>query len=289
MSQVWDYNFTGNRKLVMLCLADHCDDNGQSCYPSVPLIAWKTDISTRTVQRILSDLRAENVISIAAEATRYKPNEYHVHLKNATPKEPFRPPIRGDKMSPLTPKSGVTKTTVRGDILSPLDPRSGVTKTTVRGDKNEIRGDKNDRSGVTKTTVRGDTAVSPDPSLDPSLDPSIDPSIDPSSSSVETKLDQPELDDDDDLVIFYRNNISEKVTPHIKGKIADLAIEYSRGDTMDAMIRAADNSAESIAYIETILKNDRNGKQKPKRAFGKSHYEEPASSVLNEYADIIIG
>lgn len=56
MSQVWEYSETeGSERLVMLALADFCDDEG-FCFPGITRIAKKCRISERTVQRIISSL-----------------------------------------------------------------------------------------------------------------------------------------------------------------------------------------------------------------------------------------
>ncbi|WP_165311024.1 helix-turn-helix domain-containing protein [Vibrio ziniensis] len=58
MSYVWDIPlFKGSDKLVMLCLADHADDNGV-CWPSIDTIARKSGVSPTTVKSTLKKLEA---------------------------------------------------------------------------------------------------------------------------------------------------------------------------------------------------------------------------------------
>ncbi|AGN34155.1 O protein [Vibrio phage VD1] len=58
MSYVWDISlFKGSDKLVMLCLADHADDNGV-CWPSIDTIARKSGVSPTTVKSTLKKLEA---------------------------------------------------------------------------------------------------------------------------------------------------------------------------------------------------------------------------------------
>ncbi len=58
MSYVWDIpEFKGSDKLVMLCLADHADDDGL-CWPSIDTIARKSGVSPTTVKATLKKLEA---------------------------------------------------------------------------------------------------------------------------------------------------------------------------------------------------------------------------------------
>lgn len=58
MGMVWNYHVTGNERDVLLAMADHAHDDGSSCYPSVPRLAWKIGISERTIQRIIAKMVA---------------------------------------------------------------------------------------------------------------------------------------------------------------------------------------------------------------------------------------
>ncbi|ASI92471.1 helix-turn-helix domain-containing protein [Vibrio mediterranei] len=56
MSWVWDVStLKGSDKLLMLCLADHADDNGM-CWPSIETMARKSGISVSTVKSTLKKL-----------------------------------------------------------------------------------------------------------------------------------------------------------------------------------------------------------------------------------------
>ena len=49
-------------KLVLLCLADHADENGENCFPSQRRIAQKTDLRKETVTRAVRALRDRGLI-----------------------------------------------------------------------------------------------------------------------------------------------------------------------------------------------------------------------------------
>ena len=53
-----------NVKLVLMALADACDDEGY-CWPSVPALARKTSLDDCSVQRILNQPKAGGLIRVA--------------------------------------------------------------------------------------------------------------------------------------------------------------------------------------------------------------------------------
>lgn len=68
MSEVWARQVPPNLRLVALALADHADHDGRNAHPGVDLLAWKTDLDRRTVQRHLRALEALGLIEAAAYA-----------------------------------------------------------------------------------------------------------------------------------------------------------------------------------------------------------------------------
>jgi hypothetical protein len=113
-SRVWKLQLRPPEKLVLLKLADCCDDEGANAFPSVSRIARECGMSDRTVQRSLALLRSKGLVSVQAEhdcAGRF-PTTYKIH------------PERGDTVTP-----GVTNTTDPGDTVTP----DLVTTTTYPG------------------------------------------------------------------------------------------------------------------------------------------------------------
>lgn len=113
MSQVWGLDLKRDRKIVLMALADHADDEGY-CYPSAAYVGWKTDYSERQIQRILDKLEKDRLIRVAKEHTPTTPRIYQLLLDNAPKKEKYkRKPVgRGNIFE------GVTSGQRRGDILS---------------------------------------------------------------------------------------------------------------------------------------------------------------------------
>ena len=64
MTHVWDnYKTGGSKKLVMLAIADSCNDMGE-CYPGVERIAEKSCMTKRYAQKILRELETDGDIRI---------------------------------------------------------------------------------------------------------------------------------------------------------------------------------------------------------------------------------
>lgn len=150
MAEVWTLHLSSGQRDVLLVMADHANDDG-ICWPSVPLIAWKTDKDVRSVQRILRDLETAGVITCIANESggRGRSRVYHLHLEKGDKKSPFvSDPLEREEIARLT--SGNTDVEVtqiaKGGELSPIPER--VTTARVNGD-----------AGARK----GDTAMSPEP------------------------------------------------------------------------------------------------------------------------------
>ena len=121
MALIWDSQMpTSTHKLVLLAFADHANDNGGSCFPSIRKVAIKTQISQRQVQRIVADLKLNGLLIAMKPPRGHKTPSYQ---------------IRGDRMTPLRcdddtgVASGVTDEPARGDThdaagVTPMSPKS---------------------------------------------------------------------------------------------------------------------------------------------------------------------
>lgn len=105
----------GNHKLVMLALADFCDDQGL-CWPSVGRIAKKSSISERSVQRILGDLVDQGWLGVNRAVGRGHTSRYWMLFE------------KGDRLAPLvsekvtTGTEKVTNRTIKGDTAMSPEP-----------------------------------------------------------------------------------------------------------------------------------------------------------------------
>ena len=62
MAGVFDDDLPSSEKLVLLAMADHADDTGKNCFPSIPRIARKSSMTRRGVQKVLRRLEEKGRI-----------------------------------------------------------------------------------------------------------------------------------------------------------------------------------------------------------------------------------
>lgn len=122
MNWAWRQQLTPTGKLVLMSLADAADDHGV-CWPSVPTVARKCCVSSRTVRRIMQTLIACDLLS--AEP-RYRPdgscssNRYRLQLGG------------GDKLSPAPERADIMPCLER-----PGPPDARVSPGTTKGTEKE--------------------------------------------------------------------------------------------------------------------------------------------------------
>lgn len=156
MAKVWECQFSKDEQSILLAMADHAQDDGTHCYPSVPWIAWKTDYSDRQVQRTIRKLCARGVLVLVRRGGRGRGHEYRIVLSTAKAKAPFgggkgdtvSPQLqKGDVVSPITePILAVQK----GDIASPQSEKGDTMSPQVGAEKGDIlarKGDICDKKG----------------------------------------------------------------------------------------------------------------------------------------------
>ncbi len=151
MGQCFSIVLTRVARDVLQALSDHAKDDGTGAFPSVALLAWKTDLSERQTQRVLKKLASMQLIERVAYAKggRGRTPHYRVNIAAGTQKAPFESHQKGDNQ-----KSPFTAT--KGDISR----SKRVTFRTVKGDI---------------SSQKGDMKMSPDPSSEPSVEPSHTP------------------------------------------------------------------------------------------------------------------
>lgn len=94
-SRVWERSAaTGNAFVVLLKIADNCDDHGRNAWPSIDTLACYCRCSRSTVKRCIAELVALGELEVTAKAggrnpgTRYSPNLYRVLLDERGQSEP---------------------------------------------------------------------------------------------------------------------------------------------------------------------------------------------------------
>lgn len=81
---VWDLDIPTNRKIVLLRMAGHAQDDGSRIFPSVAHVVSKTGLGKRTVQAILAELVDAGVLVVVKPGGgRQKSTEYRLDIVKA--------------------------------------------------------------------------------------------------------------------------------------------------------------------------------------------------------------
>lgn len=138
MSRIFRQPMGGaNRKALAVRLADFADDEGRGIFPSVDRLAAETELSVRTVQRLMADFVQEGILVLVKKASGRpgETNRYDFDLVRL-----FAPRVSQEN-NPVAEETG--------DTVSPVESgQTGVTVTQT--------GDTDDRDGchgVTRTVI----------------------------------------------------------------------------------------------------------------------------------------
>lgn len=154
------YPVGGTEKLVVLALADWCNDDGESLHPSIERIAKRACVNVRSTQRVLSGLISDGLVEVIGNAIGGAPGatrDYRLRLDRI--EEMRDTGVTGDTRERL----------VRKDRKP---PRTGVAAD-IRGNPTGVTGDTGVADDVrrvspmTETGVTGDTQSSIEPSIEP--------------------------------------------------------------------------------------------------------------------------
>ena len=119
---VWELQLPREEKYVLLCLADHADHEGNNVYPSIGLIAWKSDYSERRVQELMRRLERRGLlVKVDEHFGRGKTIKYRIDLSAGTFREPRK---KGAKISPISAQGKIGK----GEIPQGKRVRGSVVK-----------------------------------------------------------------------------------------------------------------------------------------------------------------
>jgi Helix-turn-helix domain len=115
MAQVWKSPLPAGQKIVLLALADNCNDQG-ICYPSISTIAEKCSISERSVFNHIDSFKRLNIIT--CESRTGRSTIYTLHPCN------FCTPATVAPLQPLhpTPATVAPLTINEPSIEPPIEP-----------------------------------------------------------------------------------------------------------------------------------------------------------------------
>lgn len=117
MADVWEFGPEDAADCsVLLILADHGNDDGTNCFPSIERIAKRARRSERTVERSIAALEKGGWIAVKKGVGRGNFSSYRVNVEF----------LKRRQVDAFNEKERVTNATIKGDIL------------TVKGDKRDI-------------------------------------------------------------------------------------------------------------------------------------------------------
>ena len=130
MSRLFKMNLGGcNRKLLAVRLADFADDDGRGIYPGVARLAAETELSERTIQRILADFVREGILVVVRGATG-RPGIANAYDFDLARLFTYKPETTGDSVSPVETTETGDNPAERGDT-GDRDGCHGVTRTVI--------------------------------------------------------------------------------------------------------------------------------------------------------------
>lgn len=157
MVYVWTTPYSGAKKLMLMAIADRCDDEGV-CFPGVDTLAQKCCVEKRAAQSMITSLEKDGeIVVVVGKGTKTKhgpTNLYYMKRYRETIGLPT--PTAPARIIQITPKGMQDSTSLKKD-----------------GMQNSAS------QGMQKTTSQGMQNSASNPSVNPSVDPSVKESAAP--------------------------------------------------------------------------------------------------------------
>ena len=105
MVRVFQLDIPPAKKLVLLAMAEHANNEGSSCYPSIARLMKETSLSRRSVQTLLRELEKAELLVRVGKArggrsitTKYALNLDKTSVQNSAGRAPFPEPKRAQNL-----------------------------------------------------------------------------------------------------------------------------------------------------------------------------------------------
>jgi hypothetical protein len=108
--RVFSLDISSTEKLVLRALADHANDDGSSCYPSILRLARETSLIRKAVQTTLGTLKEKGLVVVVGQSKggRGKTPEYHLRFPKVDQKSNQEPHLKGVRATPFRKNKGRT-------------------------------------------------------------------------------------------------------------------------------------------------------------------------------------
>jgi len=116
----------GSKKLVMLHLADHCDNTGGKLYPSIQTVARDCRMSEKQARRIVHTLINAGYLEVVSEVPG-KVRHYRLRIDQLTPRAPTpadgspTPPVNGSGFNSASPPIRGSNPSQQREAAPPID------------------------------------------------------------------------------------------------------------------------------------------------------------------------
>jgi hypothetical protein len=131
MSRVWEEEGLDTlQTLVLLAMADHAQDDGTNCYPSMARIAFKARCSERQARRIVRSLEKAGFLTTSTNRGRHQTNEYVIRVP---PLKPDNTPYFVDELIGHEEQDNRTSETLKSDIAMSGESSVTIKEPSFRG------------------------------------------------------------------------------------------------------------------------------------------------------------
>ena len=133
MSEIWDNQdpqLTGSKLVIMLCLADHANDNGE-CWPSIARLAERARIAPANVTRHIKELEAAGYLIVTRTS-----GTHNTYVVAANPHTSAPPPPAPEQAHPARQRNSTParqrNTTPRASATHPARQRKASPRANAR-------------------------------------------------------------------------------------------------------------------------------------------------------------
>ena len=136
MGAVWEFNLPPVEKAVLLAMADHAQDDGTRCYPSVERIAAKTGFGERAIQGAIKELRKSGLLVLVGyeRGGRSHATEYQIDVTKGA-RHAYFVTGKGARGAPISTVKGA-----RGSVKgAPAAPETSLTINTTTEKKDDTQ------------------------------------------------------------------------------------------------------------------------------------------------------
>lgn len=155
-SWVWEHSRSrGAQRLVLLCIADHANDDGLEAFPSLARLARKTGMTERGVQKAIQALVALGELQVTMGGGRGRSNRYRVLMQTPNDVPPLDANPEPETANPIPrttfTESGSTNTAAGNPEPSSYEPSLNRPKNSSSKSSSGTRGTRlPDNFGITR-------------------------------------------------------------------------------------------------------------------------------------------